>query len=111
MAKPVKITDSEFEMKVLKSTQPVVVDFWAPWCGPCRAIAPTLDKLAGEYDGKLTVAKVNTDEEIRWAGQLGIQGIPTLIIFKDGKEFKRLVGSRSEGAYREAFDSALSTAS
>lgn len=107
MAKPVKVTDSEFEQKVLQASSPVVVDFWAPWCGPCRAIAPTLDKLAGEYDGKLTIAKVNTDEEIRWASQLGIQGIPTLIIFKDGKEFKRLIGSRSEGAYREAFDSAL----
>jgi thioredoxin 1 len=107
MAKPEKITDAEFEQKVLKSDTPVVVDFWAPWCGPCRAIAPTLDKLAGEYEGKLTIAKVNTDEEVRWAGQLGIQGIPTLIIFKGGKEFKRLIGSRSEGAYREAFDSAL----
>jgi thioredoxin 1 len=107
MAKPVAIKDEDFEQKVLNAEKPVVVDFWAPWCGPCRAIAPTLDKLAGEYEGKLTVAKVNTDEEIRWAGQLGIQGIPTLIIFKDGKEFKRLIGSRSEGAYREAFDSAL----
>ncbi|NTW00141.1 MAG: thioredoxin [Oscillochloris sp.] len=107
MAKPVAITDSDFEQKVLKSDKPVVVDFWAPWCGPCRAIAPTLDKLAGEYDGKLTIAKVNTDEEVRWAGQFGIQGIPTLIIFKDGKEFKRLIGMRPEGAYREAFDSAL----
>jgi thioredoxin 1 len=107
MAKPVPVTDAEFEQKVLQAAQPVVVDFWAPWCGPCRAIAPTLDKLAGDYEGKLTVAKVNTDEDARWAGQLGIQGIPTLIIFKDGKEFKRLIGSRSEGAYREAFDSAL----
>jgi thioredoxin 1 len=107
MGKPVKVTDEEFEQTVLKADKPVVVDFWAPWCGPCRAIAPTLDKLAGDYDGKLTIAKVNTDEDPRWAGQLGIQGIPTLIIFKDGKEFKRLIGSRSEGAYREAFESAL----
>jgi len=107
MAKPVKITDADFEQQVLKSDKPVVVDFWAPWCGPCRAIAPTLDKLAGEYEGKLTIAKVNTDEEVRWAGQLGIQGIPTLIIFKNGKEVQRLVGSRSEGAYREVFNSVL----
>ena len=101
MAKPVPVKDDEFEKKVLQAEQPVVVDFWAPWCGPCRAIASTLDKLAGEYEGKLTIAKVNTDEDPRWAGQLGIQGIPTLIIFKDGKEVKRLVGSRTEGAYRE----------
>jgi thioredoxin 1 len=107
MAKPIPVTDAEFEQKVLKADHPVVVDFWAPWCGPCRAIAPTLDKLAGEYEGKLTIAKVNTDDEIRWAGQLGIQGIPTLIIFKGGKEVKRLVGSRSEAAYREEFNKVL----
>lgn len=107
MAKPVPVKDDEFEKKVLQAEQPVVVDFWAPWCGPCRAIAATLDKLAGEYEGKLTIAKVNTDEDPRWAGQFGVQGIPTLIIFKDGKEVKRLVGSRTEGAYREAFDGAL----
>ena len=107
MAKPVVVTDNEFELKVLQSKTSVVVDFWAPWCGPCRTIAPTLDKLAGDYEGKLTIAKVNTDEDPRWAGQLGIQGIPTLIIFKDGKEFKRLIGSRTEGAYSEAFERAL----
>ncbi len=107
MAKPVKVTDAEFEQAVLKSDKPVVVDFWAPWCGPCRAITPILDKLAGEFDGKLTIAKVNTDEEIRWAGQLGIQGIPTLIIFKGGKEVNRLVGMRSEGAYRDVFNQVI----
>lgn len=107
MAKPIPVTDSEFEQKVLKAENPVVVDFWAPWCGPCRAIAPTLDKLAGDYEGRLTIAKVNTDEEIRWASQFGIQGIPTLIVFKGGKEVTRLVGSRSESAYREIFDKVL----
>lgn len=104
MAKPIAVTDAEFEQKVLKSDTPVVVDFWAPWCSPCRAIAPTLDKLAGEYEGRLTIAKVNTDEEVQWAGQLGIQGIPTLIIFKGGAEVGRLVGSRTEAAYRQVFD-------
>jgi thioredoxin 1 len=107
MAKPIAVTDAEFEQRVLQSEQPVVVDFWAPWCGPCRAIAPTLDKLAGEYEGRLTIAKVNTDEDQRYAGMLGIQGIPTLIIFKGGKEINRLVGSRPESAYREIFDKAL----
>ncbi|MFP4437152.1 MAG: thioredoxin [Chloroflexaceae bacterium] len=104
MAKPVAVTDAEFEQTVLQSDKPVVVDFWAPWCGPCRAIAPILDKLAGEYEGRLTIAKVNTDEQIRWAGQFGIQGIPTLIVFKNGQEVERLVGSRPESAYREVFD-------
>jgi thioredoxin 1 len=104
MAKPVAVTDAEFEQTVLQSDKPVVVDFWAPWCGPCRAIAPILDKLAGEYEGRLTIAKVNTDEQIRWASQFGIQGIPTLIVFKDGQEVERLVGSRPESAYRDVFD-------
>ncbi len=107
MAKPIAVKDAEFAQKVLQSDKPVVVDFWAPWCGPCRAIAPILDKLAGEYDGRLTIAKVNTDEEIQNASQLGIQGIPTLIVFKGGKEVARLVGSRPEGQYREIFDKVL----
>lgn len=108
MAKPIPVTDAEFEQTVLKAETPVVVDFWAPWCGPCRAIAPILDKLAGEYEGRMMVAKVNTDENDRWMSRFGIQGIPTLIIFKDGQEVSRLIGSRPESAYREAFESVLS---
>ena len=107
MAKPIPVTDADFPKVVLSSEQPVVVDFWAPWCGPCRVIAPILDKLAGEYEGRLKIAKVNTDEEIQHASQLGIQGIPTLIIFKGGKEVARLIGSRPEAQYREAFDKVL----
>lgn len=107
MAKPITVTDADFEQNVLKADAPVVVDFWAPWCGPCRVIAPILDKLAGEYDGRLTIAKVNTDEQVRWASQFGIQGIPTLIVFKNGEEVDRLVGSRPESAYRDIFDRVL----
>jgi thioredoxin 1 len=107
MAKPIVVTDADFEEKVLNADKPVVVDFWAPWCAPCRAIAPILDKLATEYEGRLTIAKVNTDEEIRHASNLGIQGIPTLIIFKNGQEVGRLVGSRSEAQYREVFNKVL----
>jgi thioredoxin 1 len=107
MAKPIAVKDAEFAQTVLQSDKPVVVDFWAPWCGPCRVIAPILDKLAGEYEGRLTIAKVNTDEEVQNASQLGIQGIPTLIIFKGGKEVTRVVGSRPEAQYREVFDKVL----
>ncbi len=107
MAKPIAVTDSEFAQKVLQADTPVVVDFWAPWCGPCRAIAPILERLAGEYEGRLTIAKVNTDQEVENASHLGIQGIPTLIIFKDGKEVERLVGSRPEAQYREIFNKVL----
>jgi len=108
MAKPVNVTDADFEQKVLKSDIPVAVDFWAPWCAPCRVVGPILDKLAGEFDGRLTIAKVNTDEEGVWASKFGIQGIPTIILFKNGQEVDRMVGSRPESAYKGAFDKLLS---
>ncbi|NJK79941.1 MAG: thioredoxin [Chloroflexaceae bacterium] len=108
MAKPITVTDANYKDKVLGADLPVVVDFWAPWCGPCRAVAPILDKLAGEYEGRLVIAKVNTDEEMQWASTLGIQGIPTMIFFKDGREVGRLVGARPEPAFRAAFDQVLS---
>lgn len=107
MAKPIAVTDAQFEKEVLKSSQPVVVDFWAPWCGPCRAVAPILDKLAVEFDGRMKIAKVNTDEEVQYAGGFGITGIPTLIIFKDGKEVQRIVGTRPESVYRDMFNKVL----
>ncbi len=108
MAQPIVVTDADYKQKVLESDKPVVVDFWAPWCAPCRAVAPILDKLAEEYDGKLVIAKVNTDEEQMWAGSLGIQGIPTMIFFKNGQEVGRLVGARPEPAFRSAFEHVLS---
>ncbi|MFN3372606.1 MAG: thioredoxin [Chloroflexus sp.] len=110
MAKPIVVNDSDFAEKVLQSSTPVVVDFWAPWCGPCRVIAPILDKLANEYEGRLTIAKVNTDDNVQYASQLGIQGIPTLVIFKNGKEVGRLIGARPEAMYREIFDKVLAMA-
>lgn len=89
---PVHVTDETFEDVVLKASVPVMVDFWAPWCGPCRMVAPIVEELAERYDGRAVVAKLNTDENLKVAGQLGIMGIPTLILFKDGQEVDRVVG-------------------
>jgi thioredoxin 1 len=89
---PVHVTDETFEEVVLKAPVPVMVDFWAPWCGPCRMVAPIVEDLAEKYDGRAVVAKLNTDENLKVAGQLGIMGIPTLILFKDGQEVDRVVG-------------------
>ena len=104
---PIVVTDASFAEDVLASPLPVVVDFWAPWCPPCRVIAPILNDLAGEYAGRLTIAKLNTDEHQRFMVQLGVQGLPTLIIFKDGREVERLIGARSKRHYQERFDALL----
>lgn len=86
------VTDADFEENVLKNALPVIVDFWAAWCGPCRMVAPVLEELAGEYDGKAVVAKLNVDENPQMPTQFGIQAIPTMIFFKDGKEIEKVIG-------------------
>lgn len=101
---PIKITDAEFEDTVLKNELPVVVDFWAPWCGPCKMVGPILDKLAVEFAGKVVIAKVNTDEDQKYAMQYGVQGIPTMIFVNDGKLIHRQVGALPEPMLRDLFE-------
>ncbi len=104
---PLHLTDDAFETDVLQAKVPVLVDFWAPWCGPCRMVAPVLEELAGEYDGRVIIAKMNTDEQVRVAGEHRIMAIPTMILFKDGKEVERLVGVRPKKAIAERLDELL----
>ena len=93
---PIHVTDAAFEKNVLQATLPIIVDFWAPWCAPCKMIAPILDKIAKEYSGKLIIAKVNTDENPEWATKYGVQGIPTMLFFSKGTVVHRQVGALPE---------------
>lgn len=104
---PIHVTDAEFEKTVLQSDLPVIVDFWAPWCGPCRMVAPTLEKLAEEKAGKLVVAKVNTDENTEWAVKYGVQGIPTMLFISGGKVVYQQVGALPEPQLRQVLDEFL----
>ncbi len=92
MSNALEVNDSNFETEVKNSTTPVLVDFWAPWCGPCRKIAPIIDDIANEYDGKVKVVKVNTDESMKLTQEFSISGIPSILIFKNGEAVERLVG-------------------
>ena len=89
----VQVTDSTFNQEVIENELPVLVDFWAPWCGPCRMVAPVVDEIAEHYTGKVKVVKVNTDEHPKVASQYGIRSIPTLMIFKDGQRVDMVVGA------------------
>ena len=104
---PIHVTDAAFETAVLKSDLPVIVDFWAPWCGPCRMVAPILEKIAKEYAGKLVVAKVNTDEDSEWAMKYDVQGIPTMLFVYDGKIAHRQVGALPEPMLRDVLSQFL----
>ncbi|MDO8587019.1 MAG: thioredoxin [Armatimonadota bacterium] len=107
MSEVAEVTQATFDDEVVKSDLPTLVDFWAPWCGPCRILAPTVDELAGEYAGKLKVVKLNTDQNAQVAGRYGIRGIPTLIFFKDGKEVDRIVGVQPKSALKSKIDSVI----
>jgi thioredoxin 1 len=102
-----EVTQATFEESVLKSDVPALVDFWAPWCGPCRMVGPVVEELAKEYAGKLKVAKVNTDDQPALAGSYGVRGIPTLIFFKDGQEVDRVVGAQPKSALASKIDSVI----
>ncbi|MBI2860673.1 MAG: thioredoxin [Chloroflexi bacterium] len=107
MSKPVAVTQDNFDKVVLKSDKPVLVDFWAEWCGPCRMVAPIVDELAGEYEGKIDFAKVNVDENQKIAAQYSIMSIPTLMIFKEGKPQSNIVGFRPKSELKRSLDEVL----
>ena len=104
MSNEIELTDANFEAEVIKSDLPVLVDFWAPWCGPCRMVAPIVEEIAKEYDGKLKVGKLNTDDNRQVASQFGIMSIPTLMIFKGGERKEAIIGVQPKQVLTEKID-------
>lgn len=109
MSEPAHVKDGDFQKIVLEATLPVVVDFWAPWCMPCKAIAPVLDKLAQQYEGKVLIAKMDTVENPEWAMKFGVQGIPTMLFLDKGEVKDRLVGAHPAQVIHNKVESLLST--
>ena len=107
MGHPTAITDDQFEAEVINSGTPVLVDFWAEWCGPCKAVAPTLEELAEDYDGRLKIVKVDIDENREAATRFGIRSIPSLLLFKDGAEVDRILGALPKQQLAEKIDNHL----
>lgn len=107
MTAPVEITEATFESEVINQPGPIMVDFWAPWCAPCRHLSPIVEELAGEYEGRVSFAKVNIDESANIAKRYGIVSIPTLIVFKNGQPVKQLVGLRPKKDLKSSLDESL----
>lgn len=107
MSNVTAISDTNFETEVLKSKTPTLVDFWATWCGPCRALAPKIDQVSKEFEGKIKFTKMDVDQNPQTPSKYGVRGIPTLIIFKDGKVHKQLVGDQSLPNLKEFLNSAI----
>ena len=107
MSKPVEVNDSNFDQMVLQSKTPALVDFWAAWCAPCRMVAPVVEELAGEYQGKVNMVKLNVDENPKTASQYGIMSIPTLLIFKNGAPVSNIVGFRPKAELKRSLDAVL----
>ncbi|HNT97644.1 MAG TPA: thioredoxin [Elusimicrobiales bacterium] len=107
MSNEIQLTDANFEQEVVKSGTPVLVDFWAPWCGPCRMIGPVIEELAKEYDGRIKVCKLNTDENPETASRFQISAIPTILFFKGGKMVKDAVGLQPKEELKKIMDSLL----
>ena len=108
MSKPSEVTDNDWESEVLKSDVPVMVDFWAPWCGPCRMVAPIVEELAGEYDGKVKFVKLNTDDNVDTATRYAVRSIPTLMVFKAGEQVDQVIGFRPKSELKKTLEKALS---
>ena len=98
------LTDETFESEIKKAAVPILVDLWAPWCGPCKAVAPILEELAAEYDGRLVIAKLNVDDNQATPARLGVRSIPSLVLFKNGQEVERLVGARPRDGFKAALE-------
>jgi thioredoxin 1 len=107
MSHEITLTDDNFKKEVLESDKPVLVDFWAAWCAPCLMIAPVIEELAGEYEGKIKVGKVNTEDNATITGQYGIISIPTLIIFKEGRPVDQIIGVVSKDVIKKKLDAVL----
>ena len=105
--KVVHVTDATFEQEVIKAATPVLVDFWAPWCGPCRAIGPIVDELAGEYEGRLKVVKINVDDNPQVPARFGVRGIPNLLILKSGEVKEQILGAVPKQQLVRAVDNAI----